>query len=154
LKDANETIQVRRARGTDLIDIRSCAQAAYGKYIERIGKAPAPMNADFARQIEQGLVHVAVRGLQFAGYVVFHSEGDHLHLEAVAVMPEHSGRGVGKALIGFVEQVARREGLKAVELYTNEAMIENLAMYPKMGYRETQRKQHEGFKRVFFRKAL
>ncbi len=112
------------------------------------------MNADFARQIEAGLVHVALRGSRFAGYVVFYPEGDHLHLEAVAVLPEHTGKGVGRALIGHVEQVARREGLKAVELYTNEAMTENLAMYPKMGYRETQRKWHEGYNRVFFRKAV
>jgi GNAT superfamily N-acetyltransferase len=134
--------------------IQSCAHTAYGKYIERIGKAPAPMNADFARQIEQGIVHVALRGPRFAGYVVFYPQGDHLHLEAVAVLPEHAGKGIGKALIGYVEQAARREGLKAVELYTNEAMIENLAMYPKMGYRETQRMRHEGFNRVFFRKTL
>jgi ribosomal protein S18 acetylase RimI-like enzyme len=127
---------------------------AYGKYIERIGKAPAPMHADFARQIEQGLIHVALRARQFAGYVAFFPEGDHLHLDAVAVLPEHSGKGVGKALIGYVEQVARQGGFKAVELYTNEAMTENLAMYPKLGYLETHRKRDAGYNRVFYRKTL
>jgi ribosomal protein S18 acetylase RimI-like enzyme len=149
-----DTIQLRKAVSTDLRDVRSCAHVAYGRYIERIGKAPAPMHADFARQIEDGLVHVALRGSQFAGYVVFYPEGDHLHLEAVAVLPEHMGKGVGKALIGHVEQVARSEGLQAVELYTNEAMTENLSMYPKLGYTEMHRKRHEGFNRVFFRKSL
>jgi ribosomal protein S18 acetylase RimI-like enzyme len=148
------TIELREAVSADLADIRSCAQLAYGKYIERIGKAPAPMNADFAEQIEQGLVYVATRARQFAGYVAFFPEGDHLHLDAVAVLPAHSGKGVGKALIGYVEQLARNQGLKAVELYTNEAMTENLAMYPKLGYRETHRKQDAGYNRVFFRKAV
>jgi hypothetical protein len=50
--------------------------------------------------------------------------------------------------------MARLDGLQAVELYTNEAMVENLAMYERMGYREIQRKHDAGFNRVFFRKAL
>lgn len=149
-----ETFPIRKATSTDLRDVRSCAQVAYSKYIKRIGKAPAPMNADFATQIERGLVYIALHARQFAGYVVFFPEGDHLHLDAVAVLPEHSGKGVGKALIRYVEQVARRDGFKAVELYTNEAMIENLAMYPKLGYQETQRKRDAGYNRVFFRKTV
>lgn len=149
-----ETIELRRAVSTDLEEVRACAQVAYGKYIERIGKAPAPMSADFARQIEQGLVYVATRARRFAGYVAFFPEGDHLHLDAVAVLPEHAGKGVGKALIGFVEQAARQAGLKAVELYTNEAMTENLSMYPKLGYEETHRRRQAGYNRVFFRKPL
>jgi GNAT superfamily N-acetyltransferase len=149
-----ETFQIRRALAGDLEDVRSCAQVAYGKYIERIGKAPAPMNADFARQIDQGLLYVASRGLQFGGYVAFFPEGDHLHLDAVAVLPEHSGKGLGRALIGYVEHVARRDGFKAVELYTNEAMTENLLMYPKLGYRETHRMPQAGYNRVFYRKTV
>ncbi|HUN76910.1 MAG TPA: GNAT family N-acetyltransferase [Steroidobacteraceae bacterium] len=151
---SDDTIKLRKAVSTDLQAVTSCAQVAYGKYIERIGKAPAPMHSDFAEQIAQGLLYIAMRGPRFAGYVAFFPEGDHLHLDAVAVLPEHSGKGVGKALIGYVEQVARDEGFKAVELYTNEAMTENLVMYPKLGYQETHRKYDEGYNRVFYRKTL
>ncbi len=86
--------------------------------------------------------------------MVFYPQGDHIHLESVAVMPERTGTGIGKALIGYVEGMAKSEGLKAVELYTNEVMIENVALYQKMGYREIQRKLQAGFNRVFFKKAL
>lgn len=112
------------------------------------------MNADLATQIDQGVVHVAFCGTQFVGYLVFYREGDHLHLESVAVLPEQSGKGIGKLLLGYVEHVARIDGLEAVELYTNEAMVENLAMYKKMGYREVERKHQAGYNRVFFRKRL
>jgi ribosomal protein S18 acetylase RimI-like enzyme len=147
-------VQIRRAISTDLAEVKSCARAAYSKYIDRIGKEPAPVNADFAAQIERGVVYVALCDHQFVGYVVFYPEGDHFHLESVAVLPQQSGKGVGKALIGYVERMARSEGLKAVELYTNEAMIENLDMYQKMEYREVQRKRQAEFNRVFFRKTL
>jgi hypothetical protein len=48
----------------------------------------------------------------------------------------------------------RREGLSEIRLYTNEAMTENLAYYPRNGYTETQRAQQDGFSRVYFRKCL
>jgi ribosomal protein S18 acetylase RimI-like enzyme len=86
--------------------------------------------------------------------VVFYVEDDHIHLESVAVLPSRSGKGVGKRLIDHAEQFAQQAGLKAVELYTNEAMAENLAMYSKLGYQVIGRKIQAGFHRVFFRKPV
>lgn len=149
-----ESLQIRVATADDLDDVRSCAHAAYSKYIERMDRDPAPMLADFANQIARGQVYVASRGTSFAGYAVFYGEGDHLHLESVAVVPAQAGKAIGKKLIEYVEQSARESGLHAVELYTNEAMTENLAMYPQLGYIETKRKQQDGFKRIFFRKTV
>jgi ribosomal protein S18 acetylase RimI-like enzyme len=149
-----QLIQIRSATAGDLADIQSCARAAYAVYVERMGKEPAPMIADFASQIELGQVQAALCESSFAGYVVFYCEGDHLHLENVAVVPAHAGKGIGKKLVAYVEQAAREKGLAAVELYTNEAMTENLAMYPTLGYIETERKQQDGFNRVFFRKPI
>lgn len=59
-----------------------------------------------------------------------------------------------KKLIGFCETVARLRGLTAVRLYTNEKMIENLSIYPKLGYIETGRRVENGFNRVYFEKPL
>ena len=39
-------------------------------------------------------------------------------------------------------------------IYTNAAMTENLAYYPRHGYTQTHRAQLDGFQRVFFRKRL
>jgi ribosomal protein S18 acetylase RimI-like enzyme len=57
-------------------------------------------------------------------------------------------------LLAFAEEEARRCGLPEIRLYTNEAMTENIAYYPRRGYTETHRARDEGFSRVFFRKAL
>lgn len=146
--------EIRSALETDLADIQACARKAYGKYVLRMGGEPAPMHADFASQIAEGCVDVATCESRFAGYVVFYPEGDHIHLENVAVLPEYSGRGIGKHLIEHVECAAREAGYEAVELYTNEAMTENLAMYPKIGYIEVDRRRQSGFNRVFFRKQV
>ena len=145
---------IRRATPDDLAAVTACARAAYEMYVPRIGKEPAPMIADFAAQIASGQVYVIFEGESVEGYAVFYPAGDHLHLENVAVFPRNKGRGLGGRLIAFVEDEARRLGLTAVELYTNEKMTENLRMYPKLGYAETGRRQEAGFDRVYFRKEV
>lgn len=44
--------------------------------------------------------------------------------------------------------------MEAVHLYTNEKMVENLAIYPRLGYAETGRRHEDGFNRVYFEKRL
>jgi len=113
------------------------------------------MVADFENHVLNGQIHVLVDGeARILGYVVFYARENHVHLENVAINPEIAGAGLGRKLIAFVEGQARQGGYDAVELYTNEKMTENLKMYPKLGYVETERKTEDGFDRVFYRKAV
>ena len=148
------SIEIRLATADDLSEIQACARAAYARYVERMGREPAPMVADFASQISLGRIYVGIYESLFAGYVVFYPEKDHFHLENIAVLPSLTGKGIGKKLLEHVEQTTRASGFNAVELYTNEMMTENLGMYPKLGYVEIERRQQDGFNRVFFRKAV
>ena len=79
---------------------------------------------------------------------------DHLLLENIAVLPSAQRRGVGARLLALAEDEARARGLGEIRLYTNEAMTENLAYYPRHGYAETRRAEQDGFRRVFFTKHL
>lgn len=135
--------------------MRACAEKAYAKYVDRIGRPPAPMVADFEAQQATGLIHVLEVDGKPAGYAVFYaSDAETLHLEAVAVLPDHAGRGLGRVLMAFVEDRAVAEGHKAVELYTNAAMTENQSFYPRLGYHETGRRIEDGYQRIYFRKEL
>ncbi len=145
---------IRPATCDDLTAVRECAETAYASYIPRIGKKPAPMIADFAAQIADGLVHVYDMGGTPAGFIVFYPREDHLHIENVAVHPDRQGHGIGRALINFAEQHARNEGYRTMELYTNAKMTENLTYYPSLGYVEIGRWSEDGFDRVFFRKKI
>ena len=128
---------------------------SYAIYIDRIGKKPAPMVADFASQIERREVSIAISGEgDLQGFIVFFPKGENMFLENVAVLPEFQGEGIGRQLIGFCEDEARRRGRAGVELYTNEKMSENLDFYPKLGYEEICRKLEDGFNRVYFNKQL
>lgn len=112
------------------------------------------MNAPLDAQISAGQILVVEDKRTLIGYVVFYAEGGDMHLEAVAILPTFRGQGLGKLLINEVEAAARTAGLNAVNLYTNAAMTANLKLYPHLGYSETDRRQENGFDRVYYRKKL
>ena len=75
-------------------------------------------------------------------------------IDNVAVHPSHHGRGVGRLLLGFAEDEARRAGFDAIYLYTHEKMTETIALYSRIGYREWYRERHDDFSLVYMRKDL
>jgi ribosomal protein S18 acetylase RimI-like enzyme len=146
---------IRQATAKDEPAIRDCAQQAYARYVPLIGKKPAPMVADFQARIAAGHAYVAAdEGGELQGFIVFYPEGKHILLENVAVLPSAARQGIGKSLIRFCEDEARRRGFDAVYLYTNEKMTENLSFYPRLGYIEVARRAEDGFNRVFFEKSF
>jgi GNAT superfamily N-acetyltransferase len=134
-------------------EIRAVVEAAYSPYLPRIGLAPAPVAADYCAIVAAGDAWVGVSGRRVVGVLVIRPAGDALQLENVAVEPAFQGRGYGRALIAFAERRARELGLPGVN-YTNEAMVENLRLYPRLGFVETGRRVEDGYRRVFFRKSL
>ena len=145
---------IRRARESDAGAITSIVHEAYAPYIARIGKQPAPMLDDYRRVIAQAMVFVVDVEGAARGVLVLEQKGDVLHVQNVAVSDQARGQGVGRQLMNFAEGQARELGCRAIELYTNELMTENILIYPRLGYRETRRAVEEGYARVFFRKTI
>ena len=145
---------IRRAGPGDVDALRAIAQAAYQKYVPRMGRVPAPMTADYAQAVSAGQAWAAVADGQVAGFAILVAEPGYLLLENVAVLPAAQGRGVGARLLALTEEHARDLGLGEIRLYTNEVMTENIAYYARHGYTETHRQEHHGFHRVFFRKPV
>ena len=149
----NITIQI--ATLDNLAAIKQCAYQSYNIYVKRIGKQPAPMNANFKQQILDNIIYVAKdHRHNLLGYIVFYPKNQHIFLENIAVSPNHQGRGIGKLLMQYCEAFAKKNGIKTIQLYTNIKMTENITLYPKLGYVETHRQTEDGFERVYFEKNL
>jgi GNAT superfamily N-acetyltransferase len=154
-------IELRRATDADAPLMRTLAQIAYGRYVERIGREPGPMTADYAELVREAECWIVSESAPHAatelvdiGYLVLRAESDHLLLDNVAVSPDWQGRGVGRQLLVFVEDRARNCGRGEVRLYTHEKMTENIEFYRHHGYVETHRNEQFGFPRVFMTKRL
>jgi N-acetylglutamate synthase-like GNAT family acetyltransferase len=145
---------IRRATTADLSDIGRLINDSYEKYVERIGRPPAPMTADYAAALEHSRVWVLESGDAIVGALVTEDHRDHLLLETVAVAPGSQGSGYGRLLLERAERDAAELGHSEIRLYTNEAMTENLTFYPRHGYRETGRAVQDGFRRVYFSKTV
>jgi len=145
---------VRPAEPGDVPAMTALVRAAYARYVERIGREPAPMTADYRAIVERGHGWVASAGPELLGLLVLEPAADHLLLENIAVSPAAQRQGVGAFLLGFADDEARRRRLPEVRLYTNAAMTENRAYYPRHGYHETHRESTDGFDRVYFSKPV
>jgi ribosomal protein S18 acetylase RimI-like enzyme len=143
---------IRQAEQGDQEALVDCVQAAYSKYIERIGKTPAPMLADYKTLIAQGTVYVLADEKEVRGVLVMMPQGKDMFVESVAIDPRFQRRGLGRTLMAFVEQRARKEQSDEIRLYTNELMTENLLFYHKLGFEEEGRHVQNGYRRVFLRK--
>jgi ribosomal protein S18 acetylase RimI-like enzyme len=144
---------VRQADPAEAPALGEIVERAYAGYVERIGRRPAPMDDDYEAKTRRGEVFVADDGT-IAGLVVLVAQRDHLLVENVAVDPARQGTGVGRALLAYAESHAAAHGLRELRLYTNEAMTENLAFYPHLGYREVGRRVEDGFRRIYYSKHL
>ncbi|MBF6330507.1 GNAT family N-acetyltransferase [Nocardia transvalensis] len=148
------TIRIRQAHPNDTAAVSKLVRTAYAHYVERMGREPTPMTADYARLIEAGEVWVAEQANVIVGILVLEVHPDHLLLENIAVSRDVRGTGLGRRLLEFTESFARQHNLSEIRLYTNEAMTENIAYYPRRGYVETHRAIENGRRRVFFTKHL
>jgi ribosomal protein S18 acetylase RimI-like enzyme len=147
-------LHLRRACPGDAPAMAHCVSAAYTHWVQIIGQKPWPMLQDYASILETEHVVVAEIEGEIAGILVLSETPDGLLIDNVAVFPRHKGQGVGKALLLHAEVEAAARGHVSMYLYTNEKMSENIALYIKIGYIEYERRQEDGFRRVYLRKAL
>jgi ribosomal protein S18 acetylase RimI-like enzyme len=59
------------------------------------------------------------------------------HLARLAVLPAFQGRGVGRALVSDLVQKAERLGMYRLTVNTQSDNAASLALYKKIGFRET-----------------
>jgi N-acetylglutamate synthase-like GNAT family acetyltransferase len=144
----------RRATSADVAAVTALVAEAFAMYVERIGKPPAPMLADYGALLDEGRIWVIDGTDGLLGVVVTLARPDHLLLDTVAVAESARGGGYGRILLDRAELDAAELGLTEVRLVTNELMTENLEYYPRRGYAETGRGTQDGYRRVFFSKAV
>jgi N-acetylglutamate synthase-like GNAT family acetyltransferase len=145
---------LRSAGSEDVGAIRALVDAAYRGYTPLLGRTPTPMLSDFAAAVHDHDVRVLELGGAIIGVIELIARDDHLWVHNVAIDPAWQGRGYGRRLLALAVAEARRLGLPAVGLLTNERYVANIAMYERYGFRETHREPYRGSDLVHFRKEI
>jgi ribosomal protein S18 acetylase RimI-like enzyme len=111
------------------------------------------MDDDYAERVRCGQVLVAESDT-VVGLIVLLDSGEYLLIENVAVHPERQHQGVGRALLAHAEALAAGLGRRELRLYTHATMTENIQLYRRLGYVQTDPFDQAGGNRVFFRKRI
>ena len=142
---------IRQADASDVAAAQDVLRAAFSPFIAVIGQKPAPMRADLAAAQQAGQLWLTADRMAL---MVCLPKGAAMELDILAVAPEAQGRGLGAAMVAHAEALARGAGLLEVTLYTNAAMIGAQRLYARLGFQLVERRQQDGFDRLFYRKPL
>ncbi|KAH7126051.1 acyl-CoA N-acyltransferase [Dactylonectria macrodidyma] len=153
-----EGVTIIKAKVDDIPAVKAIVIDAYSKYVERIGKEPAPMKTDYYELMDTHDIFVlktdATQTIVGSIVIATDKESNSIKINNLVVDSTAQGRGYGRLLMNFAEKTARSRGFMALTLFTNIKMHENLSLYPKMGFVETERRTESGYERVYFRKDL
>jgi len=152
MSSAHQPVELRQASEADLPSIQRVITAAYHRYLTRMDRPPAPLLRDYRRAVEAGAVWVT--GSPVIGLISLAQSDDMILIENVAVHPDRQGNGLGRRLMEFAEEQARRHQIGRLALYTNEVMTENQAIYARLGYRVIDRRVEDGYQRIYMEKIL
>lgn len=84
---------------------------------------------------------VARLGRQLAGYLCLWEIGHEIHITNLAVHPTRRRRGVARALLGYVLEGARRDGVELLFLEVRPTNVEALTLYESLGFRVIGRRK-------------
>ena len=85
---------------------------------------------------------------------VKHHPGGATDVKRMWVAESARGLGIGRRLLGVLEQAARDGGASVVRLETNRALVEAIALYGSAGYEEVPAFNDEPFAQHWVAKPL
>lgn len=148
-------VDIYKAEKGDALAVQSCCEKAFESYISLIGKKPAPMNYNYLTEITNHTVFVASNGQEIMGFVLIKdSDGEYMWLDVLAVNPNFSGNGIGRALIAFCENYILQNGKNECRLYTNVKFERTCNIYARLGYEIYDKVNKDGYERYYMKKNL
>ena len=115
--------------------LRAIDKAARARYRGQPGLAAAvDAPAVAAERFQEGWTLVAEWRARPTGFVLLHAIDGFLYLANISVVPDASGRGIGRALLAATEDHAAKLGLPAVTLTTFKSPRWNGPWFRCFGY--------------------
>lgn len=128
---ADLAIRLRRMGVDDLAQVGKVDAAAF---VDEWRNSPGMLRTAFR---EAALATVAEIDGQVIGYQISTTSPVGGHLARLAVLPDHQGRGVGKALVTGVLDGFTAQGIQRVTVNTQTDNLASLAIYQQAGFLPT-----------------
>jgi GNAT superfamily N-acetyltransferase len=154
----------RKVNETDLITLREAGfedaqvllrlmRAAFEEY-EGVLDPPSGAHqetiATVGRRLARGAAVLASVADEPVGFAFYEPDEGLLYFGRLSVLPQWRNRGIGGALLDYVERVARESGAAGVRLGVRLQLPHLVARYERRGYRTTKRMTHAGYTQPTF----
>ncbi len=143
---AGPVIDVRPAAVADRAAVVKVLQRAFADYDGRLQPPPGALGeteASVRAHLKHGSSALAFIAGEPVGAMFIERKGDALFLSRVSVVPEKRGSGITARMAALAEEEARRQGVATLTLRVREVLAQNLALFERLGFRETGRHGHE-----------
>lgn len=131
-------LRFTRAALADAPLVQRVMQAAFAEYEQALNPpsgAHGETLADVVAAMQQGGAVLAWLGETLAASARYRLDADALYVGRVAVLPGLRQRGVGTALMRFMETVAREQRRAAVRVAVRMQLPQNVVFFERLGYR-------------------
>lgn len=71
---------------------------------------------------------------EYIGYIGIHREEKKLFLSKLYLKKDYRGRGFARQAYTFIQEIARKEGLRSIYLTVNKENFTTIAVYERMGF--------------------
>ncbi len=143
-----DSVSFREATLSDAPAIATVIHAAYEQYRGHLDP-PSGAHGETVDTIRQKMataqVLLAMIGGEVVGCVFYESASDHIYLSRLAVLPRYRHQGIGRELIRRVEAFAGAHGYARVRLSVRVPLVDNRALYERLGYRVVSYASHLGY---------
>lgn len=128
-------MRLRLARPRETASLQQIEKAARVRYLSIadlafVADAP-PINAE---RLANGTVTLAAHGRRIAGFILAQPLDGMSYIANISVAPEHSGFGVGAALVAAADEQAAAAGLSALVLATFKEPRWNGPWFRRLGF--------------------
>jgi GNAT superfamily N-acetyltransferase len=137
----SSTFTVRLATAADARAIASVLRDAFApyerQYTAEAFAATVPDSEVIRARLDEGPAWVALDGDAIVGTVATALKDGGAYVRSMAIVPHARGRGLAALLLGQVERLARRHGMRRLFLSTTPFLAEAIRLYERHGFRRT-----------------
>jgi putative acetyltransferase len=135
---AQPIVEIRRANQRDAAAIELLIRESFHEhepaFTPKAFDLATPGKHEIGKRMKESAVWVAVRADVIVGTISAYSEGSSLHIRSMAVHPRARGQGIGKLLLGRVEDFASANGYKRLLLNTTPFVNRAIRLYEAFGF--------------------
>jgi GNAT superfamily N-acetyltransferase len=141
-------LTLREATQEDAPTLLTLMREAFREY-EGVLNPPSGAHAEtletVGRWLARGAAVLACDSGDPAGFAFYRPDGDFVYFGRLSVLPAFRHRGIGRALLAYVENRAQDTGAVGVRLGVRLQLPHLVARYERLGYRIAKYMTHDGW---------